>query len=271
MKTTKLYLLIVFATMMLGMPSNMTAQDNGIRIWVSPQGSDTYDGSKEQPFASLEKALSHARQLRAAAEEIPGELHIILRGGTYRLSTTLTLTEEDSGTASSPTIIEAAEDERPVLSVGIQIRQWQDAGNVTGLPATAQGHVWEAVIPDGTARFRQLWVDGQKMKRSSTLDDLSLPRLIAVDKPNGKLTVPLIEQSFNHPEQLEMTIIQDWTTNTLRVKTLQNDGQRSRLTFKSPESEIEFKRPWPILRADEASFSNHMFYLSNAIELLDRP
>ena len=46
---------------------------------------------------------------------------------------------------------------------------------------------------------------------------------------------------------------------------------RTTLTFKDIESEIEFKRPWPILRADENSFSNHCYYFSNALELLNRP
>lgn len=247
------------------------AQSETIQIWVSPQGDDSDDGSEQHPLATLCKALQQVRQLRASAGTTLGEVHITMRGGIYRLDNTLTLTTDDSGTPTSPTIIEAANGECPIISGGMPLRQWTEAGSVDGLPQAAQGHIWEVPLPAGCQSFRQFWVNGQKMKRSSTLDDLSLPRIISVDKTLGELTVPRINQAFSHPERLELTIIQDWTTNMLRVKQLTNSTLRSKLTFMNPESEIEFKRPWPILRADETSFSNHMFYLSNAIELLDHP
>ena len=246
-------------------------QTSDVKIWVSPQGNDDADGSEQSPLATLEKAFAQVRQLRSTSGAALGTVHIVMKGGIYRLSSTLTLTKADSGTPTSPTIVEAAKGEQPVISGGIPVQGWRNAGSVNGLPAVAQGQVWETDIPEGATEFRQFWVNGQKMKRSSTLDDLSLPRIISVNKALGELTVPVIEQTFQHPEQLELTIIQDWTTNMLRVKTLQSTTNRSKLTFCSPESEIEFKRPWPILRADENSFSNHMFYLSNAIELLDHP
>jgi hypothetical protein len=109
------------------------------------------------------------------------------------------------------------------------------------------------------------------MRRASTFDDLSMTRIISADKKKSELIIPRIEQTFAHPEQLEMIIIQDWVTNVMRVKSIQSVGNRSVLKFKEPESGIEFKRPWPILRADESSYSNHMFYLTNAIELLNQP
>lgn len=264
--------LFLLAALMFMPAATVFSQTNDVRIWVSPQGDDFADGSETQPFATLEKAFTQARQIRTTTDaEQLGAIHIILKGGTYRLTSTLSLGLEDSGTSTSPTIVEAATGETPVISGGTDVKSWQDAGSVAGLPDVAQGRVWVAPIPAGTDDFRQFWVNGQKMKRASTLDDLSLPRLISVDKAQGELTVPRIEQQFLHPEKVEMTIIQDWTTNTLRVKTLNSDIYRSRLTFMNPESAIEFKRPWPILRADETSFSNHMFYLSNAIELLDHP
>lgn len=244
-----------------------------IRVYVSPEGDDLAEGSLQHPFATIERALSYVREVRSTTPATTlGEMHIILRGGTYRLASTLQLSDADSGTPDSPTIIEAAEGETPIVSGGIELSDWQGAASApAGLPAVAQGQIWETDLPSGITLFRQLWVNGQKAKRSSTLDDLSLPRLISVNKSMGELTVPRIEQSFTHPERLELTIIQDWTVNMLRVKTLQHSDERSKLTFLNPESEIEFKRPWPILRADETSFSNHMFYLSNAIELLDQP
>lgn len=265
-------LALMLLTVSFSATSNFVhAQQGDVKIWVSPQGNDDAAGTEQNPFATLEKAFSQARNLRSSATDALGAVHIVLKGGIYRLDNTLMLTVADSGTPDSPTIVEAADGEQPIISGGVPVQGWQDAGAVDGLPDVAQGHVWEAPIPAGVGDFRQFWVNGQKMKRSSTLDDLSLPRIISVDKAKGVLTVPRIEQTFKHPEHLELTIIQDWTMNMLRVKTLQNDEYRSKITFLDPESSIEFKRPWPILRADEGSYSNQMFYLANAIELLDQP
>lgn len=263
---------LMLLTALLSVTSTLAyAQQGDVNVWVSLQGNDAADGTEQQPFATLERAFAHVRQMRNDANGALGAVHIVMKGGIYRLGNTLTLTAADSGTPASPTIVEAAAGERPIVSGGVSVEGWQTAGAVNGLPDVAKGHVWEVSLPAGVDNCRQMWVNGQKMRRSSTLDDLSLPRIISVNKTMGELTVPRVGQAFSHPEQLEMTIIQDWTTNMLRVKTLQSDGHRSRFTFLDPESSIEFKRPWPILRADEASFSNHMFYLSNAIELLDQP
>lgn len=259
------------------MPAGTETVRSGMKqqVWVAPDGNDLSAGTAEFPFATLQAALSHVRALRQSADAGKlGEVHIVLKGGTYRLNSTLTLTPDDSGTPTSPTIIEAAEGQTVVLSGGAVVSGWQDTGIVDGLPAVAQGNVWKAAIPvvNGSAvSFRQMWAGTNKMRRASTFDDQSLPRLISVDKTKGELTVPRIEQTFRNPGQVEMTIIQDWVTNVMRVKSIMSVGERSVLKFQEPESAIEFKRPWPILRADEASHSNHMFYFSNAIELLNRP
>lgn len=245
------------------------------QIWVATDGNDNNDGTSSSPFATLQKALSYARELRHAnANALSYDIHIIMKEGTYQFDKTLVLTNADNGRPMSRTIIEAQAGKEVVLSGGVPIREWQEAGTVEGLPAIAQGHIWKTAAPSIDGRklaFRQMWVGDNKMRRASSLDDLSLPRLISVNKSKKELTVPRIKQVFSHPDQLEMTIIQDWTTNIMRVKSVVSAGERSVLTFCDPESSIEFKRPWPILRADEQSFSNHMFYLSNAIELLDRP
>lgn len=257
------------------MPMNVWAVEPvNQQIWVSPDGSDLNDGSSVNPFASLQKALTHVRTLRQTTEEQLGEIHIVMKGGTYYLTSSLQLTTDDSGTQNSPTIIEAAEGETVIVSGGTPIVGWQDAGTVEGLPEVAQGNVWKADAPTANGQavpFRQMWVGNNKMLRASTFNALTLPRLITVDKSKRELTVPRIIQTFARPEEVEMTIIQDWVTNVMRVKSITSDGESSVLTFKDPESSIEFKRPWPILRADATSSTNHHFYLSNAIELLNQP
>ena len=243
-------------------------------IWVSPSGDDMAQGTEQSPLLTLQAALDRVKEMRRTATLPLGEIHVVLKGGVYRLNETITINNEYSGKIYSPTIIEAAEGEKPILSGGVEITGWSNAGNVDRLPEVAQQQVWKAATPKlgiDNLDFRQLYVNGVKMKRASTFDDMSMPRLISVDKKAQTLKVPRPKEFDEIPENLEMTIVQDWTMNHMRVEQANHSEFHSVFTFKQPESEIEFKRPWPILRADENSFSNHCFYFSNALELLNRP
>ncbi len=253
--------------------AHIEVDENAIYVWVSPQGDDAGVGTEESPFATLKQAFAYVRTLRQETATF-GEVHIVMKGGIYRMDTTLELTAKDSGTPDSPTIVEAASGETPVISGGVAVSGWQVAGDVAGLPKIAKGNVWEASIPNvngKTLDFRQFWVNDTKMKRASTFDNLMMPRIISVDKAAGKLVIPTPKADISNFEGLELSIIQDWTQNFMRVSGVETDGVRTTLMFKNPEGEIEFKRPWPILRADENSYSNHHFYLSNSIALLNHP
>ena len=272
----KLFLRMICAAMLLGLcvvPA--TAQRADVYVWVSTVGDNMADGTETAPLASVQQALAKVRALRETADpETLGDVHIVLRSGTYRLTETLRLTAEDSGTPASATIIEAEAGGTVVLSGGAEITGWQAQGDVEGLPSVAQGQVWVAEVPcvgSTAVPFRQMWIGNNKMRRAGTFDGKTLPRIISVNKERGELIVPRPAQTFARPDRVEMTIIQDWVTNVMRVERISTVADRSVFTFKQPESGIEFKRPWPILRADASSSTNHMFYLSNAIELLNHP
>lgn len=266
----KRFLLLVVQIAFL---SNLSAQT---QVWVSPTGSDAAAGSEDAPFATLSKALEHVRELRKnnVSGEL-GEVCVVMRGGTYRISNTIELSADDSGTPESPTIIMAAEGETPVVSGGVLVNGWEQAGAVAGLPEVAQGQIWKVQTPTVEGKpivFRQMWVNGVKMRRASTFDDWSMPQIITVDKNAKTLTIPRPLQDLSNAKHMEMYIPQDWAVNIMRVTDIKHkDDYSSVLSFQSKEADIEFKRPWPILRAEYGSHSNHRFYLSNAIELLNRP
>ena len=103
------------------------------------------------------------------------------------------LSASDGGTPESPTIIMAAEGETPVISGGVLVDGWEQAGAVAGLPEVAQGQIWQMptpVVGGKPVEFRQMWINGVKMRRASTFDDMSMPQIISVDKSAKTLTVP---------------------------------------------------------------------------------
>src|SRR5882762_11768899 len=99
-----LLLLFAFAAAALrARPTVNGQQPTAAEIWVAPNGSDANPGTKQQPLATLALALRKTRELRRLNDPaIAGGMHIILRGGPYRLDEPVFIRPEDAGTASSP-------------------------------------------------------------------------------------------------------------------------------------------------------------------------
>lgn len=83
-----------------------------VKFYVAPNGKDGASGSAEDPFANLEDAQRAIRRLNLAAT---GGVCVNVRGGTYPIKSTLTLTAEDSGSVSAPIVYRAYGNEKPVL------------------------------------------------------------------------------------------------------------------------------------------------------------
>jgi len=245
-------------------------------IWVSPTGSDRNPGTAAQPLATLNMALRQARDLRRLHDaSVTNGVHIWVKGGEYRLTEPWFFRPEDSGTAESPTTVEAAPGEVPVLSGGVSVTGWQKAaGKIPGLPKAAKGQVWVADAPQVGGRalnFRQLWVNGQKAIRARTPNNDNLPRLLTWNTDKRETTIPTAALgSLRQPAQAEMVVHQMWAVNWLRLKTLAVEGDKTRVTFQEPESRVQFEHPWPRPILDGKNGSS-AFYLTNALELLDEP
>lgn len=252
-----------------------TTNIHAAEIWVAKNGSDNNTGTKEQPLATVSMALRKARELRRLDDpSIKGGITIKVAKGVYRLSETIFIRPEDSGTADSPTIIEGALDGESVLSGGVVIGGWRKAVNVAGLPATAKGKVWVADAPmigDETLLFRQLWVNNIKATRARDTEWPLMNRILWWDhktqtcwirKPKGL--------DISRSKGMEMFIHQWWAIAMLRIKSVEVKGDSARLTFYQPESRIQSEHPWPAPWISKKT-GNSAFYLSNAIQFLNRP
>ena len=168
-------------------------------LYISPDGSDDWSGRlavpradrTDGPCASLAGARDAIRRLKERRAE---PIRVVVAEGVYRLGESFVLTPEDSGTANSPIIYEAARDARCVFEGGRQITGWRPVG----------GGRWAARIPEVTSGnwyFEQLWVNGRRAVRARTpnvvrLGDTCVPRYLytwrklgyGIDPLTGKLS-----------------------------------------------------------------------------------
>ena len=129
---------ILAATMVLNMAPFMTVtaeeadagqsgRNVAHRLYVSAEGNDdTGSGTKENPFASIERAKEAVRELSKS----DGDIVVEIGDGFYYLDETLVFEPEDSGNENCTIYYEAAEGANPVISGGKVVEgEWTDEGN----------------------------------------------------------------------------------------------------------------------------------------------
>ncbi|CAN5682530.1 hypothetical protein BH11BAC3_BH11BAC3_17330 [soil metagenome] len=245
-------------------------------IFVASNGSDLNDGSANKPLATVAAALRKARNMRRLKDPaISNGIHIILRNGIFQLYEPLQIRPEDAGTADSPTYIESAPNETPVLSGGFTINHWKKlTTKIPGLPLSAQGKTWVADVPLTAGRlseFRQLWVNDDKAFRAKSINGNLMERILSWNKKEQTCWIPTPKtSSVKNVSGVEMFIHQWWAIANLRIKKMEQQGDSTKLFFHQPESTIQSEHPWPAPWISKET-GNSAFYLTNAIQFLDEP
>ena len=172
-----------------------TPSVRAVELFVSPDGRDSWPGTKSRPFATLERAQ---RAVRARTAGMRSDIIVSLRGGTYRLRKPVRFSPAagDSGQNGHRVIYRAYGDgtpahERVVISGGRRVTGWRRAGNVDG--------AWRANV--GDLETRQLFVDGKRARRTAL--GRGLPGK-AISVPRGYATRNTAPQSWQHPEDMEL-------------------------------------------------------------------
>lgn len=125
-------------------------------FYLSPTGNDANPGTIQKPFATLHRVQ------KAIAAEKGKPVTVFLRGGTYYLSETFSITSDLSRTKDAPVVIQAYQNEQPVLSGGILLKlKW----------SPFQGKIIKAQVPKGL-QTDQIFINGvrQHMARYPNYD-----------------------------------------------------------------------------------------------------
>ncbi|NUS72423.1 MAG: DUF1565 domain-containing protein, partial [Corynebacteriales bacterium] len=183
-----------------------------VDIYISPTGKDTNPGTRQEPFATLERA-------QLAAQQATNDVTIHLRAGTYPLSQTLTVNAPTKHHITYQAYEHDKTSEKVIISGGHVIVEWQ------------QNHdIWETNIGERDAR--QLYVDGERVERASIQ---SLPENTHVTKTG--YTVPTAEMpQWQTPSSVELVYrgVYPWTEARCGVSSVRHDTDSTVITMTQP-------------------------------------
>lgn len=162
MKLFAIRLVVLLSFTMVGL--TLSAQPNGqkeVGFYVSPTGSDSNSGTKEQPLASLIGARNAIRLYKSIHSE-PTSFTVWIANGRYEMTEPLVLSPEDGGADSLHAVVyKALPGASPLFSGGRRI---------TGFKKGENG-VWEVKLFESTYykwRFDQLYVNGKRATLART-------------------------------------------------------------------------------------------------------
>jgi len=224
--------------------------DKVFEIYVSPNGSDNATGEMSNPIASLQHAAELART-KAGKTAVT----IYLAGGNYRLTEALELNVNDGGTVEAPILWKAMPEEKPVISGGIQVKNWK----------MEKSGLWSASLPsDFSGSFRSFFVNDKRAVRARfpDRDYLNINKAGDDNRTNfffNKNDFPKVKDVA----ALELVFLHDWSITRIGVKSI-NWKSNHLIAVDSIGARLPFFKI--------TGWEKHpRYYLENAIEFCDNP
>ncbi|MFD9332224.1 discoidin domain-containing protein [Streptomyces sp. NPDC060065] len=234
---------LAVATAPLAAAPAQAAAPKGLNVYVSPTGRNSGSGTSAHPFKTLEYARDYVRE---AKKKVSGDVHVLLKSGTYQLSRTFSLTAQDSGKDGSRIIYEAAPGANPVISGGKQISGWT--------PADSTGKVYKAKVSDDLDT-RQLYVNGELATRARSTKD---PSGFSKTSTGYTFTDSAIS-AYKQPKDLEVVSSWGWKLQRCGVESISGNT----MTMEQP--------CWHNAHLQQGQEIQNPTWLENARELLDTP
>lgn len=225
--------------------------------YVSVNGDDGGDGSREAPFKSIERARDEVRKING---NMTGDIIVNIESGRYETDHEIRLRKEDSGTNGFEIIYRGSKDGMPEISGGRQITGWQKGEN--GL--------WQASCD---AEFvRELYINGTPGIRAHSSN------MIAGDENyKGKNEYSegfYIDKSkmglYKNPQDIQLHWVVYWKSKLVNVRDIVQDPENENRVIVKMDDVV-----WNNVikyNAKEASIWHTVeFTVENAFELLDEP
>jgi parallel beta-helix repeat protein len=263
---------------MTAMNPAVSNPNSPVVFYVATNGDDGWSGRLPQPnpgatdgpFATLARAREAVRQLKRTADRLTAPATVMIRGGKYCLAETLVLTAQDSGSRDCPITYASYPGEKPILSGGRRVGDWQRFnGSIlrAKLPTRAEG--WH---------FRQLFYNGERQPRARW------PKLDPENPLYGgwalheggdeadpfrtfKYPEGFLRRRWAKPTMVEVTLFGGYGFHSEIIRVASVDERRRVITLQRPVKDFgrcPWYTPFPISPGGR-------FCVENAPEDLDEP
>lgn len=155
----KIISVFLAAAIILGTTTVFAENDSAVsEIHVSPNGSDSNSGTAEAPVKTVAEAQKRARK----ANDGKTDVEVIFHEGEYRITNTLQMTSDDSGTDEHPVTWRAAEGEKPVFKGSLEL-------DVTKFKKIENQSVYERLHENAKGKVAVLDLKSQGVSELATL------------------------------------------------------------------------------------------------------
>ena len=266
-------------------------------IYVAQDAKPGGDGAKGKPFATLEEARQKIRTLKT--ERPDGQYAVVLRDGTYRLTASFELKNEDGGTEANPIVYRAENPGRAKLYGGVVLpvksfAPCRDAAILRRLKPEARGKVQVCdlapfvsgefltypksfrgkppapfLYAGGEPQTLARWPNGDGWASFTNALVTGLPDLTAED-PAARATKPgVFVFDDDHAKTWDIGAgvwlkgywTHDWSDETIQIADY--DAERKAITLAAPHSYGIGAGTW--------GSKERRFYALNVLEELDEP
>ncbi len=186
-------------------------------FFVSPTGSDSHNGSRAEPFATIGKAVQAVRDSLARGQET--DLTVWLSSGVYPLEKPISLTPSDSGKNGFKVLYRALPGETPVISGGLELKGWEKNA----------GGIWTTLLPalSGAPSPREMFINGKRCIRARTPNEGFLR--VKAPGEDKRTNFYFDEGDFPLPENpgsVELVLLHDWSISRIRLDEIDADDKR---------------------------------------------
>ena len=240
---------------------------DGSAYYVSPSGLDTNSGSAAAPFLTITKARDVVRTVNS---QMTGDIHVVLRGGTYRVPSAITFGPDDSGMNGHRIWYESYPGETPIVSGAVAVTDW----------SPASGGVYKATLAR-SSKLRNLYVNDRRAEMTSkvvasmggygtysvTAGQATWAWVSGSNPDGAKYRASDMPSIASNKDDLEIVNGTTWNENIVCVRDVVTTTDNNRaLLFQQPYGAIAQLPGW------SAGFSvtgTHTIY--NAFEFLTSP
>ncbi len=169
--------LLLSLTLLAGMANlsllSMRAEAGGKiqkELYVAVNGDDANDGSRERPFATVERARQEVDKIN---DDMTGDIIVNIGAGDYYLDTTIVLDEGDSGTNGYEVIYRSSDGIGKANFIGgVQVTGWtladQTDVDIYDLDASLLGKVYKVQLDPEQYQFNTLYVNDVRATMART-------------------------------------------------------------------------------------------------------